>query len=483
MTIGAIALLASLATRLTVALPAVPQSRDFGCTDWHQCREMALAAADRGEYETFHDLAWRAVQTGPRNDPALMYLLARAQALSGRPHDALIMLQRLAEMGIASDAATNDDFVRTRQLPGWPDLLARIEALSHPPSPPTASSAIKSSAPIPAPVPARIPAPTPAPIPTPIPTPIPAPITAPSPAPAPILAPIPAPSPSPSPTTPPAPPLPDGSRFSTQRFTLGGLAYDAVSHRFLFGDRLGRKLIVVGEGTNHTVDFVRADSAGFGDIAAMEIDGRRGDLWGMSAGLAEGAAALHKLQLVSGRPLKSFPIAAGSDAVRPVDLAVTPAGAVVALDSAGRQLLVLRSKGTAVERVMKVDLVEPASLAVAGDEGIVYVAYRDGVSRLDLRARTATKVRAPRSVSLAHLERIRWRGRALIAIRADADGTRRIVRLTLSASGRAVTKATKIDTPVLPVGGQAFVTISGDELVYLVNSEATDFTVFRVPLP
>jgi hypothetical protein len=166
-----------------------------------------------------------------------------------------------------------------------------------------------------------------------------------------------------------------------------------------------------------------------------------------------------------------------------VDLAVTPAGAVVVLDSAGRQLLVLRSKGTAVERVMKVDVVEPASLAVAGDEGIVYVAYRDGVSRVDLRARTATKVGAPRSVSLAHLERIRWRQRTLIAIRADADGTRRIVRLTLSASGRAVTKATKIDSPVLPVGGQVFVTISGDELVYLVNGEATDFNVFRVPLP
>ena len=50
---------------------------------------MALAAADRREYERFHDLSWRAVQLGPRNDPALMSMLARAQALSGRPHDAL----------------------------------------------------------------------------------------------------------------------------------------------------------------------------------------------------------------------------------------------------------------------------------------------------------------------------------------------------------------------------------------------------------
>src|SRR5207248_3140202 len=82
-------------------------ARAAECREWQQCRQLALEAADRGDYEIFHDLAWRAGQTGKRNDPALMYLLARAQALSGRPHDALVMLERLADMGVASDAATN----------------------------------------------------------------------------------------------------------------------------------------------------------------------------------------------------------------------------------------------------------------------------------------------------------------------------------------------------------------------------------------
>ena len=87
---------------------------------------------------------------------------------------------------------------------------------------------------------------------------------------------------------------PTGARFSTEGFTLGGLAYDAVSRRFLVGDRLGRKLIVVAEGANHAVDFVRAASAGFRDIAAIEIDVKRGDLWVVSAAPADGAT-LHKL--------------------------------------------------------------------------------------------------------------------------------------------------------------------------------------------
>src|SRR5438876_12159828 len=99
MAIAPLLLLVALAWGGVAALPAMCQSaRDGGCTEWRDCRQLALAAAERGEYETFHDLAWRAVQAGPPKDPALMYLLARAQSLSGRPHDALVTLQRLPEM-------------------------------------------------------------------------------------------------------------------------------------------------------------------------------------------------------------------------------------------------------------------------------------------------------------------------------------------------------------------------------------------------
>src|SRR5262245_9824673 len=119
---------------------ALPQThRDPGCSEWHECRSMALAAAEQHEYERFHDLAWRAVQTGPPRDPSLMLLLARAQVLSGRPHDALVMLNRLAEMGIAADT-TSDDFSRTRELPGWPEVQARPEQGTRSVAAPTASA-------------------------------------------------------------------------------------------------------------------------------------------------------------------------------------------------------------------------------------------------------------------------------------------------------------------------------------------------------
>src|SRR3989442_6563563 len=204
-----------LSGRSVAGPPAAFQSsRGGGCTEWRDCRQLALAAADRGEYETFHDLAWRAVQTGPPKDPALMLLLARAQALSGRPHDALVMIQRLAEMGVPSDADTNEDFGRTRQLPGWPEVAARIARLAHPDSPLAAVAAAASN-------------------------------------------------------SPSSVPSPEAVRFSTEGFALAGLAYDAVSHRFLFADRLGPKLIVVGAGANHAVGFVRPQSPGFHESPAI----------------------------------------------------------------------------------------------------------------------------------------------------------------------------------------------------------------------
>src|SRR5215471_3489747 len=100
----AVVLVVALAARVIAQSSASQSPRSAECSEWRECRQLALAAADRGDFETFHDLAWRAVQTGPAKDPSLMLMLARAQSLSGRPHDSLVMLLRLAEMGVASDA-------------------------------------------------------------------------------------------------------------------------------------------------------------------------------------------------------------------------------------------------------------------------------------------------------------------------------------------------------------------------------------------
>jgi hypothetical protein len=433
------------------------QSSTPACREWRECQQQALEAAGRKEYEAFHDLSWRAVQLGPRQDPSLMFMLARAQCLSGRPHDALVMLRRIASSGIAAEAITSEDFKRTRDLPGWPEVQALIEGVPATAAPPPAPSPRASRAP------AASPETSPA-IETKAAPPIETKATSPV---------------AVNPATVDQP-----VRLASGRFAAGGLAYDAVSHRFVVGDQLGRKLVVVGEGADHAVDLVRADSAGFQDIRAVEIDGRRGDLWVASAAGTDWT--IHRMQLVSGRPLKSIQASANGEPMNLVDLGVTPAGNVLAVDAAAGRLLVLRPGAATLEVSVRLPGPDATSIAATGDEDVAYIAYGAGISRIDRHAKTVVNVSAGKGVQFGRIERIRWHRNALIAVQTDDDGVRRVVRFDLNRSGRTVTAMTPLDTAIPAAGGPTFATIAGDELCYLVtegDGSGTQLSIRRMKLP
>jgi len=438
--------------------PAAQLPARADCREWRPCRQLALEAAARGEYETFHDLAWRAIQTGPPKDPELMYLLARAQCLSGRPHDALVMLRRLAEMGVAADVATNDDFRRTRELPGWPEvevIINRVKdrtvnaepalVLVTPPAPPAPRS-----------TPAAIP-PTAA---------------------APTLS-----SPTGS-SVPTRARVEEALRLSTASFAPGGLAYDRVSGRFIVGDLRARKLIVISEGSGHADDLVRAESAGFHNVMAIEIDLRRGELWVVSTVAKGGAGALHKLQLISGRLLDILQAPSELEPLRLTDVAVTQTGTVLVLDTAGRQVLSARPGAKTLELLTRIDdVVDPASLAPGGEQDLAYLAHRDGILRLDLKRRTGVPVTAPKDVDLRGFERIRWHRTSLVGVQRLIEGPPRVVRLGLNRTGRAVTRATVLDASIPAAAGPTFATLSGDELYYLVMTAEESSSPIGETLP
>ena len=163
------------------------------------------------------------------------------------------MLRRLANRGVVTDAAAEEDLDPVRRLPGWPEVEALMERvakarLSSPPAVEASTSA----------VPALTPGPPPA-------------------------VPVAAPAPRNALRFEPRPGE-EVARFSAEPFVAGGLAYDAVSRRFLFGDALGRRVIVLGEGSDTTVDLIRAAGAQFHDVTSFEIDPKRGDLWVASTG-------------------------------------------------------------------------------------------------------------------------------------------------------------------------------------------------------
>ena len=466
------------------------------CHEWRQCRQMALAARDRNTFEAFHDLAWRAMQSGPPHDPVSMYLLADAQTLSGRPHDALIMLGRLAEMGVKTDAATDQDFEAVRNLPGWPEVERLIATL--PADAPTVALADAHGG-LPPPVPARVPAkPSPAPARVPAKS-SPAPARVPaksSPAPARVA------TDSSVTLTPPPPavaaaPTPAGGgtslhsqdalRLTGTGLSPRGLAYDAVSSRFVVADLVEQKLVVIDERSQHVIDLVRASSAGFYEITALETDGQRGDLWvvsvsSQSADSTAGATALHRLQLVSGRPLDTVAV---SDALKPArftDVVVTARGSVFVLDSSGRRIFRLQkdTHSLVVAATLKVDA--PASLSTV-DERVLYVAHADGVVRVEVSTGDVVQLRAPAGVSLTGFERIRWKRNALIGIQTMMDGSRRAVSIRVTG-GRAV--AAEVVQTNIEMFDPTAATISGSDFYFLTrqqgDGQAPDILVKRVRL-
>jgi hypothetical protein len=328
---------------VVVVLLAAPQP---ACEDLESCRALALEAHERADYEAFHDLAWAAYRKGKNNDVDLMLLVARAQSLSGRPGDALVMLERIAALGAPTGAATSDDFARVRALPRWPEVADR---LSVEPAPPAKDPAPPKKDPAPPKKEPAAPAKDPAPPPK-------------EPAP-----------PKKNPTSPakdpahlsktPARSAKDPLTFTTV-LTPSALVYDAVSRRFIIADRLARRIAVVDEHTGQVATLVGAQGA-LGDIGGLAIDPQQGDLWVVTS--TEDGAVLHHMQLISGRVLSTSELTGIEDPV-------------VAMTFARKTGLVLAdAKGTIwrvrpTGRTEKLSALEYVPLALAADpSGRLYV--------------------------------------------------------------------------------------------------------------
>lgn len=259
----------------------------------------------------------------------------------------------------------------------------------------------------------------------------------------------------------------DAVRFMAPAFAATGLIFDAVSQRFVIADGGARKLMVVSARGGGPIDMVRADSAGFVGVSAIEIDERRGELW-----VAGGAGAVHRLQLVSGRPLRTYRPSPSLGDIELVDIGLAASGALVGLDAERGRVLVLGRGASEWQLSLPVALTGLTSIAVE-EEGLVFVAHEGGLARLDLRSHQVTPLSAVPGVELQGIERVRLGTRALIAIQRASNGARRVVVLRLDDAGRRVTRATVVDEEQTPLTGPPSIHVVGRDLYYLAAEAQT----------
>ena len=192
-------------------------------------------------------------------------------------------------------------------------------------------------------------------------------------------------------------------------------------------------------------------------------------LVGISAEPDGRVATLHKLQLISGRALASYDVPDGLAPVRPIDLTVTASGAVLILDGAGSRVLVLRPAAAAIEVLATLRDQAPTSVVASGRGGRAYVAHRDGLSSIDLRTRVVSPLPGPKGTALGRIDRLRRHATGLVGVQALPDGSRRLVRLSLNAAGRAVTGLRVLDVPLPSGAAPIFAAVCGNTLAFLIG--------------
>jgi hypothetical protein len=435
------------------ASAALAQPVTGDCTSAEQCRALALDAIARQDYERAHDFAWRVVQTSPRRDrdPAAMSLLARAQSLSGRGYDALIMLGRLVDLGvIIDDVDTSDDFRRVRDYPEWPQLLERITALRASVGATSATGAAgaaatteptrAANASVSLLVPRRDKRNW--------------------------LTPLAAPAARLAPVAPVTAALPLPSSIASP----GALAYDAVSARFIVADASSDLLHVVSETSGNATNLVGRGWSGGLRMTALAIDRQTGNLWLAGSGTG---ASVYRLQLISGRLLQTF-AAPGEGGEAELIALVTSATGVFALDGTGRRILTLAPDREALQvfATLPADIV-PTGMASSGAS--LYVAHTAGVLRIDSRSKAQRALAVAKGIDVSSLHSLAWHKGALLAIQRQSAPV--AVRVQLNARGTA---ATGLD--VLAPAAASAAALSGDAYYYLTNASETGLVFRSVPL-
>lgn len=226
--------------------------------------------------------------------------------------------------------------------------------------------------------------------------------------------------------------------------------------------------MVVGVDTKRAVDMVRADSARFQEVVDLGIDAVRGDLW-VSSRSPEGDSTLHRLQLISGRPLRLYrtPLRAGP--VRLGELAVAPSGRVVVLDLAGRRLMSPGPRELDLRLVAELD-VEPASVTITADGSIAYVAHARGIIHVDVERGAVTDLTSAAEGALDGFVRIRAYRDGLIGFQQVEGGALRLAFMPLRRRGSTAGIPSVLDVS-LPAGTDPpFLTVTDQEVSYLLPS-------------
>lgn len=279
-------------------------------------------------------------------------------------------------------------------------------------------------------------------------------------------------------------PILDGSlafQLPDPDFLPEALAYDSTRQRFLVGS-LHRRVIVAVTPNGVVTPFINGAS-GMLRVVGIHIDAERGRLWFATwapdstrlsdSSEAPSATRLFLADLETGRVQRSWVPDGGRPGHLLNDFVVMPDGSLFITDTERGAIYRLRSPSDTLELFSRPDLEKFSAangITVAPDGEALYVAFIEGIARVDVARRTVALLPAPDSVSTAAIDGLYWHRGSLVAVQG-APTMQRVVRYTLSADGRRIETGTVLERGLTIVNQPTTGTIVGTRFYYIANSQ------------
>jgi poly(3-hydroxybutyrate) depolymerase/sugar lactone lactonase YvrE len=377
----------------------------------------AMAAAARGEHGTAADLL-AGIAAGLPEHPFLLLQLAQQQARAGRAGEAAATLVQLLDLGGGLDADRDSAFVPHWRSPAFAAARARHAERSRP----VGASAV-------------------------------------------------------------------AFRLAERDLIPEGIAWDPGTRRFLLGSINKGKIVQVDE-RGRASTFVPRGRLPLPVVLGLKVDPARRAVWAATVSTVardpvpgRGRSALVEIDADRGTVRR---VIAAGDSANPRffnDVAVTRAGDVYVSDTEAGGVWLLRAGSAGAGG--PADTLEPVGrmgerafangIALSPDERLLYVADGMGLAVIDRATGAAAAMPAPPRTALAGTDGLTADAHGLIAVQNFA-GMARVVRLRLSADGRAVTALEVLEhaTPhlAMPTTG----TLADGGYWFIANSHVTSAT-------
>ena len=265
-------------------------------------------------------------------------------------------------------------------------------------------------------------------------------------------------------------------------FLPEGITYDSTHGRFLLGSLVHRAVAAFtpnGASTTvvpHAPDMLR--------LVGVHVDAPRNRLWFASwepdstartDSTAErpSVTRLFLADLGSGRVVKSWVPDGGRPGHLLNDFVVTEDGTLFITDTDEGSIFRLASPQDTLERFLQPDPVRfSAANGITSAPGgrVLYVAFLQGIARVDVESKSIALVPAPDTVSTASIDGLYWYRGSLMGVQG-IPSLERVVRYSLSADGRRITAGAVLERghPVVvqPTTG----TLVDSLFYYIANSQ------------